>query len=416
MDPIDKSRRRAIRREKLNKDCPDDTTLSAFVVDYFPEIARRFSSGMDCEDKRNLLLRYADESLLDQALGLSFAAILPSLSSDGLRGQIAEESGTAQSLRESGPVSMSRNQAIRMTSWGRVVPRSVMIITLVVSAACFGGVGFLWGRTSAHAPPGMIQIQLGFWLRLFVDLNLVTVADYEICVRAGVCTPANTTHYLDQQDQATSTIYNTLCTAALPDRANHPINCVDYDQAKTYCEFVGKRLPSVTEWEKAAGPDKYPWGNEPPTPERVNACDRRCVEWARKLGHRWRIQPNTRANVELVPWLGVPSEFLFDGDDGYETTAPVGSKPANVYGLRDMVGSLRQWTTDETVKVTKDGRSIPMHILKGGSWNELRPDHLSIPFRFQAPPDVRSEMHGFRCVTNHPLPLPDQIKPRSIEP
>lgn len=412
MDPNDKFRRRAIRREKLNQDYPDDVSLTGLVVDHFPDIALRFASGMDSGAKRNLLLQLAPEDELDRLLGLDVC----SASSDCVRGQLADADTNRPDEPCRRPALGSPIAGAQSSSQRKIIPPFVTIGTIVVMAILFGGIGFLWGRNAGQAPPGMLPIPIGVLGRFYVDINLVTVADYEVCVRAGACTPATTTHYPDQQDQAMSPIYNTLCTAALPDKANHPINCVDFEQAKTYCEFVGKRLPSVAEWERAAGPDKYPWGPEPPTPERVNACDRRCVEWARRLGHRWRIQPGTLCNVELVPWLGIPSEFLFEGDDGYETTAPVGSKPPNVYGLRDMTGSLRQWTTDERKKILKDGSALTQHVLKGGSWNELRPDHLSTPFRFHASPDIRSEMHGFRCVSSHPLPLAEQTKPRSIEP
>ena len=65
---------------------------------------------------------------------------------------------------------------------------------------------------------------------------------------------------------------------------NYPANDMSYYGAKAYCEWVGRRLPTEAEWEKAArGTDGrlYPWGDEPPTAEQVNFND--------NLGHSTEV-------------------------------------------------------------------------------------------------------------------------------
>ena len=77
----------------------------------------------------------------------------------------------------------------------------------------------------------------------------VTVGMYRRCVENAECYP-------NDDDQ---------CNWDQSGREDHPINCVGYYSAKEYCEYVGGRLPSESEWEYAArGTDGriYPWGNE----------------------------------------------------------------------------------------------------------------------------------------------------------
>ena len=70
-----------------------------------------------------------------------------------------------------------------------------------------------------------------------MDVTEVTTAAYTTCVRAARCTAAGT---------------GTYCNYGKSDKDNHPINCVDWDQATAYCGSVGKRLPTEEEWEYAA--------------------------------------------------------------------------------------------------------------------------------------------------------------------
>ena len=86
----------------------------------------------------------------------------------------------------------------------------------------------------------------------YIDTYEVTVAQYRNCVNAGVCGDDG----VDYDSQS--------CNYGQTDRENHPMNCVSWGQAQTYCNWALKSLPTEAEWEKAArGPDgqKYPWGS-----------------------------------------------------------------------------------------------------------------------------------------------------------
>ena len=87
----------------------------------------------------------------------------------------------------------------------------------------------------------------GFW----IDKYEVSVSKYRTCVEEGTCNRLSSSGNCNWSD--------------LPgDRENYPINCIDWHQAKAYCSFKSRRLPTEEEWEKAArGTDgrKYSWGN-----------------------------------------------------------------------------------------------------------------------------------------------------------
>jgi len=92
-----------------------------------------------------------------------------------------------------------------------------------------------------------------------IDRTEVTQAAYAACVAAGACSAPSSTGE---------------CTWDPVERPNYPVACVTWQQARDYCAFADKRLPSEAEWERAASGSlagRYPWGDGMPTCQLANS-------------------------------------------------------------------------------------------------------------------------------------------------
>jgi sulfatase modifying factor 1 len=105
-------------------------------------------------------------------------------------------------------------------------------------------------------------------------------------------------------------------------RPYHPVVQVAHADARAFADWAGLDLPTEAEWEHAArgGLDgaTYTWGDEP-----------------RPDG---RIMANT--------WDGPDFPWRHTRESGFLRTSPVGSFPANGFGLFDMAGNVWEWTDD----------------------------------------------------------------------
>jgi formylglycine-generating enzyme required for sulfatase activity/serine/threonine protein kinase len=223
-----------------------------------------------------------------------------------------------------------------------------------------------------------------------MDLHEVTAKQYKECSNNGKCRRAGTEvdwPGITPQDRK---IYSTLCTADDPNKQDHPINCVSWDMASTYCKAQDRRLPTEAEWEYATrGPDGrvYPWGDEDPTPQHLNACGSECVAWGKANG------------TEL--------QSLYSGDDGYPTTAPVGKFPAGKsrFGPFDVVGNVWEWAADWSGPYKGLDSTNPTgpekgdkRVIRGGAWNGSFASWLRPSFRYAQAPKALSHGIGFRCA------------------
>jgi formylglycine-generating enzyme required for sulfatase activity len=205
-----------------------------------------------------------------------------------------------------------------------------------------------------------------------IDRTEVTVAEYRRCVQAGACNGNGlSAPFWDGKEQSD---WAWACNGDKGGRDSHPINCVDWDQARTYCQWVGKRLPTEAEWEKAArGTDgrKYPWGNK--SFAEVGKVANIADETAKKQNPSWQV-------VEGY-------------NDGYYSTAPVGRFPAEAspYGALDMIGNVWEWTAD-WYDTERKYRSV-----RGGSWND-NPRLARVSSRLRGGPGRRDDYVGFRCA------------------
>jgi formylglycine-generating enzyme required for sulfatase activity len=224
---------------------------------------------------------------------------------------------------------------------------------------------FIMGST--HGMPDEEPVHMVDTPAFYMDKYEVTNTLYKVCVDAGVCQePANTGS--GNHSGAYGTYGNQLFD-------NYPVIWVDWNQAKTYCEWRGARLPAEAEWEKAArGMDgrKYPWGDV--------------------------IDP-TFANYGS----NVPDNY--DGVFGKTTavgTYPTGQSP---YGIHDMAGNVWEWTADwyDVYPGGDPGANVTSgqetnRVLRGGAWSD-DPELLRTTFRGGNTPDTAVNYIGFRCAS-----------------
>jgi formylglycine-generating enzyme required for sulfatase activity len=329
------------------------------------------------------------------------------------------------------------------------------ILALVVVAALIGAAVFFGiGRPAAKPegpPPGMVWIPAGeFWMGtddskmkdaqpvhkvavngFWIDVTEVTNEQFEAFVKAtgyvtvaekkpraedfpgappenlvpgAVCfNPPGQAVPLDNHLQWWSYVPGACWkapegpTSNLKGREKNPVVHVAWSDAQAYAKWAGKRLPTEAEWEYAArgGLDRKPycWGDE-------------FHPGGKAMANTWQGRFPDAPTVE----------------DGFVGTAPVGSFPANGYGLYDMAGNVWEWVSDWYRPDTYEKRAVAdgvvrdpkgpddsfdptepgvkKRVMKGGSY--LCTDQYCSRYkpggRGKGDPDTGTSHVGFRCV------------------
>ncbi len=208
--------------------------------------------------------------------------------------------------------------------------------------------GFVWAT-----PRGKVKLPA-----YHIDRHEVTNKEYKRFVDA--------TGHRAPHDNVYDTMYNWREGGYRKNLDDHPVVLVDWNDATAYCGWLGKRLPTEAEWEKAArGTDGryWPWGN---------GFD--------------KFKANTR-------------------DFGVEMTMPVGSFPegASPYGVMDMAGNVFEWT-DSWYKAYPGSKRVHpdygerYRVTRGGAWTSRADPYAYTMGRTAQPADYRHRSLGFRCA------------------
>jgi len=195
-----------------------------------------------------------------------------------------------------------------------------------------------------------------FW----IDKTEVTVRMYALCVNAGVCKEPTNKKSFSHPDYYGNVEFD-----------NYPVIYVDWDMAKTYCEWVDRRLPTEAEWEKAArgsAANDYPWGNTAPNADLLN--------FSRNVGDVTNV-----------------GKYL-DGK--------------SAYGVLDMAGNVWEWVNDRYADtyyqdsdsmnpMGPDSDRYPYRVLRGSSWTDGS-NIVRSSNRFKNYPYASNYDIGFRCA------------------
>ena len=163
-----------------------------------------------------------------------------------------------------------------------------------------------------------------------IDVTEVSVGAYRRCVAAGACKASG-------------------CSGK---DNNLPVSCIDRDEARAYCTWAKKRLPTEEEWEYAA------------------------------------------QGVEL-------KSNDAEKDACYRKRGPcaVGSKPSSPFGLYDMAGNVWEWTASPyTADYTLNAQVSTLAIIRGGAYSSAVPEMLQPTYRGSIDPTRRVPWVGARCA------------------
>jgi len=218
----------------------------------------------------------------------------------------------------------------------------------------------LFGINNADSEAGtavpLIQITLPAFR---IDKYEVTNGQYKLCVTYGNCTvPLEQANYQD------------------PKKQNYPVVFVTLFQAGNFCRWIGQRLPTEAEWERAArGPDgkPWPWGEKIPSPDFVN----------------------------------MPAQGTYTATNGLQPKDS-NSEAISDEGVYNLVGNISEWTSSYLYQggtysmAHWDGspenfQGTALYATRGGGWaNKIEYVSQITP---NAGTDVREDI-GFRCAAD----------------
>jgi formylglycine-generating enzyme required for sulfatase activity len=270
----------------------------------------------------------------------------------------------------------------RLPGYGqRAMQRVIRVFVPTCEATWFGMIHIPGGPFIAHgvgAPPTAYAANM-LPAEATVDLPAFEIDRTEITNGAF----SEFTQMADVHGIWAASIANAL-TSARGDL--YPRGDLDWWEARAYCRFLGKELPSSLQWQKAlrggtqlpTGPNPFPRRNLP-----------------------WGLPMMTRQGIEIVP-AAIPAGADSTINDPRQPV-PVGSFPedASPYGVLDLAGNVQEWTNDGERGHDDDPVMRRPRITRGGNWYDTFAGSLIDYMAIENPrsPRARFPYLGARCVS-----------------
>jgi len=281
------------------------------------------------------------------ALGVAFCAALYA----GLR---YDRATSGPGPDDPPPVASTSSASVASAPHARGAATSASPTPVAKAAECPGGMTLVpGGEFFMGSDDGLESERPAHHVELSpycIDLYEVTSARYSACSDTGKCKRAGRANDWPGITTREHETFDPLCSAHDPlGQAEHPVVCIDWSMADTFCRTVpGGRLPTEAEWEFAAR-----------------------------------------------------------GPDGWPTTTAVGSFPRGKsrFGLFDVSGNVCEWVADWQAPYAKASTKNPSgppegkaKVIRGGAWNSSVDAWVTPTFRFMNHPEARSYGVGFRCA------------------
>ncbi|WP_437332908.1 SUMF1/EgtB/PvdO family nonheme iron enzyme [Sorangium sp. So ce394] len=303
------------------------------------------------------------------------AARAPAKASPTGRAVATAPAGAATAVATAAPAESAATEASAAAPAAPAAPPADMVF-----------IGPLTTTIGAAGEARQVTLTRGF----YIDRNEVTVRAYRACMQQRMCSTADHVSLTPEllpgaqapaasEDQKEAELWSRRCNEPR-NATGHPINCVDYSQAESYCRFRGRRLPTEAEWEVAArgaAGRAYVWGDDAP------ACERACYD---------RNEGCLARGTEVA-------------------TCASGAHPSDrtPEGVYDLAGNVSEWVSDGLVFPPPGGEnpqgdpSFPLKVVRGGSFLD-GPEKLSATYRTAAAPVTAHAWIGFRCAMDAPAP------------
>jgi len=360
-----------ILRHLARQDCPLALYHQLFAADGLPKAARQQLPSLSCvlemlETVRNRVWEYLASAPLDQQLRLWLWLLQhESQHAETVSILLALHRHTPMSRRLGSLDFAEDGMESAKIDQGLVQTKAVYLPPATIKLGYDGLDGF------DNEQPAHQVLVSGFWLAP----HPVTQAEFRAFMEAG---GYHTSAYWSSQGwawQQAAQVNQPRYWSEDPAWDSHPVCGVSYYEAEAYAAFIGKRLPTETEWERAACwtmdghyQGLYPWGDDWPQPA---------------LGNFGSHVGNSKAVGSFA--AGCPKS-----------------------GLADLIGNVWEWTSfwfegypgfqafpyRGYSEVYFDGQH---RVLRGGSW-ATRPWALRGTLRNWYHPHVREIFAGFRCA------------------